>query len=525
MRHDLPVHPGAPHCPPSADLFEEALGSVLATIDMDEVLQRIGALIRHHYGPTRVAIHRCLPDAPGWAETLTADDPLGAGGSGVRFPLEGSLAGAALAAGEPVFAERLGTGAPRWREETQLAPHGYGSVASFPLVVNGRALGALEIAHAPREGVFAGCACHAGQIARLLAIALSNSLMFDEVRRLARLLKRENEVLREETTRGGRRYVAESPAMRAVMDQARRVAATDTTVLIRGETGTGKEGLARAIHEFSPRLAAPFVAVNLGALPETLVESELFGHEKGAFTGAVARQTGKLELADGGTLFLDELGDVPLAVQVKLLRALEERAFTRLGGAEPVRVDVRILAATHRPLEELVAAGSFRADLFYRLAVFPLVLPPLRARLEDIRPLARYFAARLAARMNRRPPRIPEAVFRRLEAHSWPGNVRELANVLERALILSPGDELVLPPFEGPLSPAGTAATGSAESLTFDARMREVLAQALEASGGRIYGPDGAAARLDLPPTTLQAKLRKCGLKRPGRSAERRQPR
>ena len=239
----------------------------------------------------------------------------------------------------------------------------------------------------------------------------------------------------------------------------------------------------------------------------------------------MVRQTGKLELADGGTLFLDELGDVPLAVQVKLLRALEERAFTRLGGAEPVRVDVRILAATHRPLEELVAAGSFRADLFYRLAVFPLVLPPLRARPEDIRPLARYFAARHAARMNRRPPRIPEAVFRRLEAHSWPGNVRELENLLERALILSPGNELVLPPFDGPASPAGMAAFGGAESLTFEARMREVLAQALEASGGRIYGPDGAAARLGLPPTTLQAKLRKYGLKRPRRSTERRPPR
>jgi formate hydrogenlyase transcriptional activator len=210
---------------------------------------------------------------------------------------------------------------------------------------------------------------------------------------------------------------------------------------------------------------------------------------------------------------------VPLAVQVKLLRALEERAFTRLGGAEPVRVDVRILAATHRPLEELVAAGTFRADLFYRLAVFPLALPPLRARPEDLRPLARYFAARHAARMNRRPPRIPEAVFRRLEAHAWPGNVRELENVLERALILSPGDELELPPFEGPLASSGTA------GATFDARMREVLAQALELSGGRIYGPEGAAARLGLPPTTLQAKLRKYGLKRPGRSTERRQAR
>jgi len=507
MRDGLPAHPAPLHCPPSAELFEEALGSVLATVDMDEVVERIGALIRRHFGPTRVAIHRQVPDRPGWLETLTADDPLGAGGSGDRFPVAGSLSGEALARGEPVFVERLGDVTSQRREEAKLVAHGYGSVAVFPLTVEGKALGTLEIAHAPREGVFAGCACHAAQLARLLSIALSNSLMFDEVRRLNRRLARENQVLRDEAGRGGRRYVAEGETMRRLMEQVRRVAASDASVLIRGETGTGKEGLARAIHELSPRLGGPFVAVHLGAIPEALVESELFGHEKGAFTGAIARHPGRFELADGGTLFLDEIGDAPLAVQVKLLRALEERAVCPLGSARTVPVDVRVIAATHRPLEELVAAGSFRADLFYRLAVVPLLLPPLRERKEEIRPLARYFAARHAARVGRRPPRIAESAFRQLEAHRWPGNVRELENALERALILSPGEELVLAPLGG----LGSAAPE--EPAPYDVQMRALLGRALAASGGKIYGPEGAAARLGLPPTTLQGKLRRFGLK------------
>jgi formate hydrogenlyase transcriptional activator len=223
-----------------------------------------------------------------------------------------------------------------------------------------------------------------------------------------------------------------------VLERVRLVAPSDTTVLVRGETGTGKEGLARMIHDLSPRFGAPFVPVNLAALPETLVESELFGHEKGAFTGALRRKPGRFEQAEGGTLFLDEVGDAPPAVQVRLLRALQEREIQPVGSTESRKVNVRVVAATNRNLEEMVAAGTFRADLYYRLAVLPIALPPLRARREDVRPLVRWFVERHAAAMHRKPPAISEAAWRALEANDWPGNVRELENFVQRALILSP---------------------------------------------------------------------------------------
>jgi formate hydrogenlyase transcriptional activator len=284
-------------------------------------------------------------------------------------------------------------------------------------------------------------------------------------------------------------------------------------VLIRGETGTGKEGLARMVHEFSPRFNAPFVPVNLGAMPEGLIESELFGHEKGAFTGASRRRPGRFEQADGGTLFLDEVGDAPPSVQVRLLRVLQERVIERVGGTEPVAVDVRVVAATNRNLEEMVARGTFRADLYYRLAVFPIELPPLRDRREEIRPLASHFLGRHAALMHRRPPRVSDDVWRALEAHDWPGNVRELENFVQRALILSPGPELTLPDL-----PAGAGRPAAVEPLPaaapghFDDEVRGVIERALDHAGGRVYGPGGAAALLGLRPTTLQGKMKKYGI-------------
>jgi formate hydrogenlyase transcriptional activator len=318
--------------------------------------------------------------------------------------------------------------------------------------------------------------------------------------------------------------------MRAVLERARLVAPSDTTVLVRGETGTGKEGLARMIHDLSPRFGAPFVPVNLGALPENLVESELFGHEKGAFTGALRRKPGRFEQAEGGTLFLDEVGDAPPSVQVRLLRALQEREIQLVGGSESRKVNVRVIAATNRNLEEMVAAGTFRADLYYRLAVFPVALPPLRARREDVRPLARWFLERHAAAMHRKPPAIAEEALRALEANEWPGNVRELENCVERALILSPGAELVLPDL--PLCQGGTcercvkaglvglggASRGEASAAiavpprSFEAEVRELIERALAACGGRVYGPSGAAALLGLKPTTLQGKMKKYGI-------------
>jgi len=305
------------------------------------------------------------------------------------------------------------------------------------------------------------------------------------------------------------RYVAESPPMKAVLEQVRRVAPSDTSVLIRGETGSGKEGLARMLHDLSPRFEKPFVAVNLGALPEGLIESELFGHEKGAFTGAQRRRPGRFEQADGGTIFLDEVGDAPPAVQVRLLRVLQERELTRVGGSEAVRVDVRVVAATNRDLERLVEAGSFRQDLYYRLAVFPLTLPPLRERPADLRPLAEHFLARHAAAMHRRPPEVPESFWQALARHRWPGNVRELENLVQRALILSPGPVLELP---GPLGEAGRTGQPASPPGTFEEGARQVIERALEAAGGKVYGPSGAAAILGLRPTTLQGKMKRYGM-------------
>ena len=273
------------------------------------------------------------------------------------------------------------------------------------------------------------------------------------------------------------------------------------------------------IHDFSQRFSGPFVVVNMGAIPESLIESELFGHEKGSFTGALQRRAGRFEQAHGGTLFLDEIGDAPLPVQVRLLRVLQEREVQRVGAGESFKVDVRVVAATNRPLEKMVAEGRFREDLFYRLNVFPLVVPPLRERLEDVRALGAYFLARQAARMHRHPPRVGEEAWRALEAAAWPGNVRELENCLERALILSPGDELVLP--EGLAKASAAAKVEVAEKgdagrnlvRPFEEQVKTLLEQALARTGGKIYGPDGAAAILKLQPTTLQGKLRKYGLR------------
>jgi formate hydrogenlyase transcriptional activator len=270
------------------------------------------------------------------------------------------------------------------------------------------------------------------------------------------------------------------------------------------------------VHEFSPRFHAPFVAVNLGAIPEGLVESELFGHEKGAFTGATRRRQGRFEQADGGTIFLDEVGDATPAVQVRLLRVLQERIVERVGGAEPVQVDVRVVAATNRNLEEMVARGTFRADLYYRLAVFPIELPPLRERREDVRPLGAHFLARHAAAMHRRPPHVPEDAWRALEAYPWPGNVRELENFLQRALILSPGPDLSLPelPGGGEARPAAPEPQAAAPGK-FDDEVRALIERALSHAAGRVYGPAGAAALLGLRPTTLQGKMKKYGVEPP----------
>ncbi len=411
----------------------------------------------------------------------------------------------------------------RYAEEETLGGLGYSTLACFPLITGDRVLGTLDIAHIPRCGLLCECTRTAEKVARLIGIALHNSFLVEEVRRLNRELDRENAYLkrriRHETPRAG--YVAESPVMREILGRADQVGSSETTVLIRGETGTGKEGLARRIHEASPRAEGPFVVVNVGAIPEGLIESELFGHERGAFTGATHRRIGSFEQADGGTLFLDEIGDAPQPVQVKLLRALQDREVQRVGGRGTRRVDVRVVAATHQPLEQMIDEGSFRPDLYYRLNIYPIVLPPLRERRDDIRLLARHLVARHAARMGRRPPQIPESAMVALEAHIWLGNVRELENFLERAMIFSPGETLVLPEAPGTgdtrrpgHSPTGQSGSGEVPDVErFEESVRGLLCRSLDATGGKIYGPDGAAERLGLKPTTLQGKLRRYGIR------------
>jgi formate hydrogenlyase transcriptional activator len=309
------------------------------------------------------------------------------------------------------------------------------------------------------------------------------------------------------------RIVGNSNALRRVLDMVRVVAPTDATVLIDGETGTGKELIAEAIHKYSDRSNGPFLKVNCAAIPAGLLESELFGHERGAYTGAVARGIGRFERANRGTLLLDEVGDLPLELQPKLLRVMQERQFERLGGAATIQADVRVICATHRNLVEMVEKREFRADLFYRLSVFPIALPPLRERPEDIRLLALHFAVDYAARMNKQITAVSEEFMTALVGYSWPGNVRELQNFIERSVILSTGAVL-----SGSL-PELTGTSKPSEALTLEDAERSHILQTLQQTEGTVGGRDGAAARLGLPRTTLIAKMRRLGINRGQSSA------
>jgi formate hydrogenlyase transcriptional activator len=309
------------------------------------------------------------------------------------------------------------------------------------------------------------------------------------------------------------RIVGNSAALRRVLAMVRIVAPTDATVLINGETGTGKELIAEAIHKCSERSRGPFVKVNCAAIPAGLLESELFGHERGAFTGAVARGIGRFERANGGTLFLDEIGDLPLELQPKLLRVMQERQFERLGGAATIHTDVRVVCATHQNLAGMVDERRFRADLFYRLSVFPMELPPLRERSEDIRLLVQHFALDYAARMNKRITGISEEFMAALALHSWPGNVRELQNFIERSVILSAG-----PLLTGSLSDLRRAQKTSVPVTLEEAESSHIL-QTLRQTGGVVGGPNGAAARLGMHRSTLISKMRRLGINHAQRSA------
>jgi transcriptional regulator with GAF, ATPase, and Fis domain len=398
---------------------------------------------------------------------------------------------------------------------------GIRSFAGYPLVFRSEVLGVLAVFRRSRidEDEFRWSHAFADQA----AVAIANARAFEEIRRLRDRLEHENRYLREEV-RDELAYgeiVGRTPALERVLAQAQMVASTDSSVLILGESGTGKELVARAIHERSLRRDRPMIKVNCASVPRELFESEFFGHVKGSFTGAVKDRPGRFQLADGGTLLLDEIGEIPLELQSKLLRVLEEGAFERVGEDRTRTVDVRVIAATNRDLLGEVKAGRFRDDLYYRLCVFPIELPPLRERSADIPLLAAHFLRELCRRLERPEPLVTEDDAERLRTYAWPGNIRELRNVLERAVILSTGDALRVDLALGAAASSAATRAGPADEAAGaeplpDAEIRrlerENILKALERAGGRITGRDGAAALLGLKPSTLTSRMKAMGI-------------
>jgi transcriptional regulator with GAF, ATPase, and Fis domain len=350
-------------------------------------------------------------------------------------------------------------------------------------------------------------------------VALTNSLRYRELLRFKDLLVDDNRYFQDELRRlSGEIIIGADYGLKAVMDQIRQVAPTNSPVLILGETGTGKELVASTIHHFSHRRRGPFIKVNCGAIPPTLMDSELFGHEKGAFTGAISQKRGRIERAHGGTLFLDEIGELPPEAQVRLLRVLQEKEIDRIGGSEPVKVDIRIIAATHRNLDYLLSRGEFREDLYFRLKVFPIVIPPLRERTGDIPALVQHFIRKKANEMKMVsiPPISPDAMDR-LIRYAWPGNARELENAVERELIISKGHPLAFNDIQrGPMHPPVQAETDLPEnrphSLELDQMMAAYIIEVLKMCKGRVEGKKGAASLLNIHPSTLRKRMRKLGI-------------
>jgi formate hydrogenlyase transcriptional activator len=430
------------------------------------------------------------------------------------FSAEGLPAAEAVATGKPVVAYAADVDrypSPEFRRYLEL---GFRSICSAPLIARDRRIGALGLLRRTEDKWDRDDVEFLAQVANQIAIAVENSLTYRQLETLKERLATEKLYLEDEIRLDHNigNMVGQGPAFQAVVKSVQTVAGTDATVLITGETGTGKELVARAIHELSSRSKGSFVKVNCAAIPASLLESELFGHEKGSFTGALAQKLGRFELAHRGTLFLDEIGEMPLELQPKLLRAIQDQEFERVGGTRTIRTDARLVAATNRDLKAMAAENKFRADLYYRLHVFPLHVPALRDRREDIPLLARYFVQKHARRLGRNVDTIPTSAMEGLTNYDWPGNIRELQNVLERSVILSNGNvlQVAMPEFAGNPAPARMQAAPASKSPG----ERERILKALEEARGQIGGPDGAAARLGLKRTTLQSRMRRHNISR-----------
>jgi formate hydrogenlyase transcriptional activator len=426
--------------------------------------------------------------------------------------IDGSSPGAAFKTGKSL----VFSSAPTSLDEVATKVNegeGFQSGCFIPIIRQGRILGVLHLLDRRPNAFTQEDVEFLSQVSSQVAIALENALEYRELSESKEKLAEERLYLAREirTEHGFEEILGRSPALQRVLKQAETVAPTGSTVLVQGETGTGKELVARAIHNLSSRQDNIFVKLNCAAIPLGLLESELFGHERGAFTGAIARKIGRFELAHKGTLFLDEIGDIPPELQPKLLRVLQEQEFERLGSTRSIRVDVRLVAATNRDLAKMVEEREFRADLYYRLNVFPIVIPPLRERREDIPVLVNYFTSKYAQAMNKRIEKVSPQVIEALMRYPWPGNIRELQNFIERAVILSEGNVLQ-PPLSELRQPIANRIMES--GLTLEDAERDHISQALRASGWVIGGPDGAAKRLGIPRTTLIYKMRRLGISR-----------
>ena len=433
--------------------------------------------------------------------------------TGDTIPLEGTPEGKAFTSRQTVLIRNLDTTEFPAEIIKRAEAAGLRSGCAVPLISHGKVLGTLSVVSMQENAFSQDDAELLTQIGAQVAIAVEKALAFKQIARLKDKLTEEKLYLQEEiqTEYNFQEIVGDSQTLRRVLKDVQTVAATASTVLILGETGSGKELIARALHNLSDRRERTFVKLNCAAIPTGLLESELFGHERGAFTGAIATKIGRFETADRGTLFLDEVGEIPLELQVKLLRVLQEQEFERLGSTRTMRVDVRVVAATNRDLEHMVEEQRFRSDLYYRLKVFPIMLPPLRERAEDIPALVRHFAQKFALRMKKRIETIPAEAMKALQAYPWPGNVRELENFIERAVILTSGADL-----RAPLSELKVLSPPSNGSLkTLEDAEREHILKALREAKWTIGGSGGAAAKLGMKRTTLQSKMQKLGIMRP----------
>jgi len=507
-------------------LLLDVNNAVVSTLDLHELLNAVSKslrrLTRHQYASL------CLYDAESERLRIHAlDSPCSKGflQEGLSVPVKDAPAGLAVTSRQRVFVTRDDV-VEQFRSEyaRRTLAEGLTSACCLPLISRGRPLGALVVANLHEETFPHEDAELLQHLANQIAIAVENVLAFGQVVDPSTSLRTgsanklgEAKYYLEHEIRARYNFeeiIGESPALGRVLKQIETVAPTDSTVLIQGETGTGKELIARAIHNLSGRRERTFVKMNCAAIPTGLLESELFGHEKGAFTGAIAQRVGRFELADGGTLFLDEVGDIPLDMQAKLLRVLQEQEFERLGSTKTVRVNVRLIAATNADLAQMVAQKQFRMDLYYRLDIFPIRVPPLRERAEDIPLLVRHFTQKYARHMSRQIKTIPTEAMDALCQYPWPGNLRELKNVIERTVILSPGPDLHMPLSE--LKRLTGNRTNGAQTL--ESIEREHILRVLRETNWMVGGRSGAATRLGMQRSTLQSRMKKLGITRPSRA-------